>query len=183
MLYSPERNSLADMAPTGIALTEIIILASGGYSGKRHTLQGVKDANGSSMGRGHHTLHTLSTYVLRGVLLLSCLAGFGSFSAHAQSAGKWDKRGAAAEARQDYDTALDDYHHALLKKPTEILYKSHYERMRFLASVGHIDRGRVLRQSGDLNGAFAEFTRASQIDPGNQTAQQELEQLQKQMLP
>jgi general secretion pathway protein D len=101
-------------------------------------------------------------------------------SAHAQSAAKWDKRGAQAEARQDYDAALDDYHHALIKKPTEILYKSHYERMVFLASVGHIDRGRVLRQSGDFTGAFNEFTRASEIDPGNQTAQQELELLRKQ---
>jgi general secretion pathway protein D len=113
-------------------------------------------------------------------VLLSCLTGFGAIAAHAQSAAKWDKRGAQAEARQDYDAALEDYHQALVKKPTEILYKSHYERMRFLASVGHIDRGRVLRQSGDYTGAFNEFTRASEIDPGNQTAQQELELLRKQ---
>jgi len=41
-----------------------------------------------------------------------------------------------------------------------------------------VDRGRVLKQSGDIAGAFTEFTRAFQIDPGNQTAQQEIEQLQ-----
>jgi general secretion pathway protein D len=132
------------------------------------------------MGSGHTLARKSSAVVLRAFVLLSCLAGFGSIAAHAQSAAKWDKRGAQAEARQDYDVALDDYHHALLKKPAEILYKSHYERMVFLASVGHIDRGRVLRQSGDFTGAFNEFTRAAEIDPGNQTAQQELELLRKQ---
>jgi general secretion pathway protein D len=179
MLYSPERNSLAGTAPTGNVFPGIA-LETDVDSGTRHTLQGVKDANGSSMDRGHKSSTQSSTLVLRAIFFLSCLAGFGSITAHAQSAAKWDKRGAQAEARQDYDTALDAYHHALVKKPTEILYKSHYERMVFLASVGHIDRGRVLRQSGDFNGAFAEFTKATEIDPGNQTAQQELELLRKQ---
>jgi general secretion pathway protein D len=183
MVYSPERNSLAGTAPTGNALTEVT-LEIGVYSGRRHTLQGVKDANGSNMGRGRQSINRsiagASALVLRALILLSCLAGFGSIAVQAQSAAKWDKRGAAAEARQDYDTALDAYHHALAKKPSEILYKSHYERMVFLAAVSHIDRGRVLRQSGDFNGAFAEFTRATEIDPGNQTAQQELELLRKQ---
>jgi general secretion pathway protein D len=132
------------------------------------------------MGRGQTFITKSSAVVLRALVVLFCLAGFGAIAAHAQSAAKWDKRGAAAEARQDYDAALDAYHHALLKKPTEILYKSHYERMVFLASVGHIDRGRVLRQSGDFTGAFSEFTKAAEIDPGNQTAQQELELLRKQ---
>jgi general secretion pathway protein D len=135
------------------------------------------------MGRGHKSNSKLSSFALRALLLLSCLTGFSALTAHAQSAAKWDKRGQAAEARQDYDTALEAYHQALTKKPTEILYKSHYERMVFLASVGHIDRGRVLRQSGDYNGALAEFTRAAQIDPGNQTAQQEIELLEKQTGP
>jgi general secretion pathway protein D len=183
MVYSPERNSLAGTAPTGNVLPEIT-LETVVYSGRRPTLQGVKDANGSNMGRGNQSIirstTNFSSFVLRAALLLSCLAGFGVTAAHAQSAAKWDKRGAAAEARQEYDVALDAYHHALEKKPTEILYKSHYERMVFLASVGHIDRGRVLRQSGDFTGAFNEFTRAAEIDPGNQTAQQELELLRKQ---
>jgi general secretion pathway protein D len=179
MVYSPERNSLAGTAPTGNVLDEIT-LETDVHSGRRHTLQGVKDANGSSMGRGQTFITRSSAVVVRALVVLLCLAGVGAIAAHAQSAAKWDKRGAAAEARQDYDAALDDYHHALVKKPTEILYKSHYERMVFLASVGHIDRGRVLRQSGDFTGAFNEFTKASEIDPGNQTAQQELELLRKQ---
>jgi general secretion pathway protein D len=177
MVYSPERNRLAGTAPTGSVLPKKI-MGAGVHSGRRHTLQGVKDENGSSMGRGHTLISKLSVLVLRTFLVLSCLAGFGTVAAHAQSAAKWDKRGAAAEARQDYDTALEDYHQALTKKPTDLGYKAHYEHIKFLAAVSHIDRGRVLRQSGDINGAFNEFTRAAEIDPSNQVAQQELQLIQ-----
>ena len=106
VLYSPERNSLAGTAPTGNVLTEID-LETDVYSGRGHTLQGVKDANGSNMGRGRESINRsisrASLLVLRTLIILSCLAGFGSIAAHAQSAAKWDKRGAAAEARQDDD--------------------------------------------------------------------------------
>jgi general secretion pathway protein D len=52
--------------------------------------------------------------------------------------------------------------------------------MRFQASVAHVDRGRVLRQNGDINGALAEYSHALQIDPGNQAAQQEIDSIQAQ---
>lgn len=48
---------------------------------------------------------------------------------------------------------------------------------RFQAAVSHVDRGRILHQSGDLQGASNEFSRAIAIDGGNQTAQQELDQV------
>ena len=43
-----------------------------------------------------------------------------------------------------------------------------------------MDRGRVLRQSGDLAGALNQFTRALQIDPGNEAAAQEIKITQRQ---
>jgi len=95
--------------------------------------------------------------------------------AHAQSAAGWSKRGANAEAREDYDAAFEDYRQAHLKKPKDLRYKTHYERLRFQAANLHVDRGRVLRQSGDVGGAVNEFARALQIDPGNQAAAQELQ--------
>lgn len=95
--------------------------------------------------------------------------------AHAQSAGKWDKRGQNAEARQDYDTAFEDYRQAHLKKPADLRYRERFERLRYQAAALHVDRGRVLRQSGDFPGAINEFARALQIDPGNQAAAQELQ--------
>jgi general secretion pathway protein D len=101
--------------------------------------------------------------------------------AHAQSASKWNKKGVDAEAHQDWDAAYEDYRQANLKKPKDLRYKAHLENMRFQAAVSHVDRGRVLRQNGDLNGALNEFTRALQIDSGNQSAQQEIDQVQKEL--
>jgi general secretion pathway protein D len=176
MLYSPERNSLAGTAPTGSVLPNSSI-GAGVYSGKRHTFFGVKDANGSSMGRGNRRISKLSTYAFWAILL-SCLAGATPVAAHAQSASSWSKKGQDAETRQDYDGAYEDYRQAVLKAPKDLRYKAHFERMKFQASVSHVDRGRVLKQSGDIGGAVNEFTRALEIDPANQTAQQELEIIQ-----
>jgi general secretion pathway protein D len=94
---------------------------------------------------------------------------------HAQSASAWNKKGEQAEAREDFDAAFEAYRQAHLKKPADMRYKAHYERLRFQAANQHIDRGRVLRQSGDTGGAINEFARALQIDPGNQAAAQELQ--------
>jgi general secretion pathway protein D len=106
--------------------------------------------------------------MLLGVLLLSGVA-------QAQSAGSWNKKGQKAEARQDYDAAFEAFRQAHLKKPADLRYRTRYERMRFEAANMHVDRGRVLRQSGDVAGAVNEFARALQIDPGNQVAAQELQ--------
>ncbi|HEY0162198.1 MAG TPA: cohesin domain-containing protein [Edaphobacter sp.] len=113
--------------------------------------------------------------------LLVVMILLGGTMARAQSAKTWDKRGQDAEARHDYDTAYEDYLKALQKKPQDVRFKAHLELMRFQAAVSHVDRGRVLRQNGDLQGASAEFTRALSIDPGNQTAQQELDQVTKEI--
>ena len=182
MLYSPERSSLAGTAETGSALSPII-LPAGVHSGRSHTPLGVKDGNGSSMGRGYKSIDKLSAFSPRAfsLLLLCGLAAFGSATAHAQSAKTWDKRGQAAESHQDFDTAYEDFKHATQKAPNDLRFKEHYERARFQAAVAHVDQGRVLRQSGDLNGALAQFNRALQIDGGNQTAQQEIDQIQKQV--
>src|SRR5580704_668004 len=112
MLYSPERSSLAGTAPTGSVLLQIIILPAGVHSGKSHTLQGEKDENGSSMGRGYKSIGTLKALLLRTspLLLLCSLAATRPAMAQGQapetkaekgSAKSWDKKGQAAEAHQD----------------------------------------------------------------------------------
>jgi general secretion pathway protein D len=111
---------------------------------------------------------TLLLLVALGIITLSAI------SAHAQSAAKWDKRGHDAEARADFDAAFEAYRQAHLLKIHDLRYQTRYERMRFQDSNAHLDRGRVLRQSGDLGGAITEFSRALQIDKGNQSAAQEL---------
>ena len=171
MLYSPERNSLTGTAPTG----NVRPTQTGVCSGKRHTFHGIKDENGSSMGRGKRRISKLAIGAVQVLLLLSCVAGI---TAHAQSASSWNKKGETAEAHQDWDNAYEAYRQANLKSPKDLRYKARLERTRFQASVSHVDRGRVLRQNGDYVGALNEFTRALQIDPGNQTASQEIDQVQ-----
>ncbi len=111
------------------------------------------------------------------------VAAFCAPSAHAQSAAAWNKRGQAAEIREDYDTAYEDYRQAHEKRPSDLRYTAHLDRMRFLAATQHIDRGRVLRQSGDYAGAITQFMRAAEIDKSNQAAQQEIERTQREQPP
>jgi general secretion pathway protein D len=117
--------------------------------------------------------------VLALTLGLLVMAGASGVAAHAQSASSWDKKGQTAEAREDFDAAYEAFRQAHLKKPKDLRYKTRYERLRFEAANMHVDRGRVLRQSGDLDGAINEFARALQIDPGNQAAAQEMSITQK----
>ncbi len=118
-------------------------------------------------------------------LALGCLmvGGVAVPAAHGQSAAAWSKRGADAEVREDYDTAYEDYKQAHAKKTKDLRYMAHFERMRFLAATQHIDRGRILRQSGDYAGAITQFMRAAEIDPSNQAAQQEIERTQRDQPP
>ncbi|MEO6909627.1 MAG: cohesin domain-containing protein [Edaphobacter sp.] len=133
------------------------------------------------MARGKTSIIKLPAFALHALplLLVVCsVAAFTPVAAHAQSAKTWDKRGQQAETRKDYDAAYEAYRQATLKSPKDLRYKAPLERMRFQAAVSHVDRGRVLLQSGDNNGALNEFTRALEIDPSNQTAQQEIDLLQ-----
>ncbi len=176
MVYSPKRKGLEGEAGTGSVVPNFDQRAD--VSIPERPTQ--KDADGSSMGCGKRTIgKALAAFmkVFPVVLVAGIFAVSAAPRACAQSASKWDKRGQIAEAHQDYETAMNDYHQAMLKKPNDIRYRGRYERMRFLAGVSHVDRGRVLRQSGDYNGALAEFRRAVEIDPSNQAAQQELDRM------
>jgi len=115
-----------------------------------------------------------------GMLLFS---GVAVSSAHGQSASSWNKKGQQAAARDDYDAAFEDFRQAHLLKPNDLQYRTNYESTRFKAANMHVDRGRVLRQSGDVDGAINEFARALQIDPGNQSAAQELQVMEKRSAP
>ncbi len=139
------------------------------------------------MSRGFSSFFTFSSDTRKLSLRLApvallCFAA-GPVAVHAQSSGAFNKRGQAAEVREDYDTAYEAYKSAVQKSPKNLAYKAHFERMRFLAAVQHIDRGRVLRQNGDYTGAIQQFIRAAQIDASNQAAQQEIEITQREQPP
>jgi general secretion pathway protein D len=140
---------------------------------------GVKEAQTIGMTRGFSSLTSRIPPSARRTFfaaLFILIAGLASTtSVRAQSASTWNKRGQAAELREDYDTAYEDYTKAHKKSPGDMRYQTRVDRMRFQAAAQHVDRGRVLRQSGDLAGALNQFTRALQIDPGNESAQQEIQ--------
>jgi general secretion pathway protein D len=83
-------------------------------------------------------------------------------------------KGQQAEARQDYFAAYDAYKAAYDKKPTELHYRTAFERMRFQAAAVHVHKGQQLRESGDLQRALAEFQTAAQIDSSSFIARQEI---------
>ena len=190
MVYSPEPKALARTEVTG----DFARFRSGltGWVGGRNEgpVGRAQKANRFSMSLGFQSrLPEISATASAGMnvnrvggwwlgvspamaLALCCVSSTGL--AHAQSAGGWDKRGAKAELREDFDEAYEDFKHAREKSPKDLRYKAHLERMRFAAAAQHVDRGRVLRQSGDFSGALTNFLRAAEIDPANQTAQQEI---------
>jgi len=91
----------------------------------------------SSSRIGREPSHLTQSF-LRAVAVAVLLAfGLACAPAKAQSAGTWNKRGVQAESREDFDAAFEAYRQAHLKKPDDLRYKTHYERLRFQANVWH----------------------------------------------
>jgi general secretion pathway protein D len=81
--------------------------------------------------------------------------------------------GRKAEAIQDYDTALVQYHRAALANPSDAEYKLREMHMRYVAASFHMEQGRTAVQKGDLRLALSEFEKAETIDPSNMAAEQQ----------
>jgi general secretion pathway protein D len=82
-------------------------------------------------------------------------------------------QGRDAEARQDYETAYQDYSQAYKLKPTDVRYRAAATRSQFLAASSHVHRGQILRDAGKLPEALAEFQKAVAIDSSSFIAVQE----------
>jgi general secretion pathway protein D len=113
------------------------------------------------------------------MILLAATAGLGLPCARAfgESANSDFKQGQAAEAREDYDTAFEDFQKAFNKDPRDARFKIALSRVRVTASSVHVTRGRKLAQAGDSQAALGEFLHAAEIDPSNEAAQQEIARL------
>jgi len=117
--------------------------------------------------------------LLPAILALLVLSSFAAPALRAESASSMFKHAEAAEAREDYDTALDLYQKALAKSPNDLAYKTALYRVRVNASGLHMTKGRKLLTAGDDQGALAEFIHAAEIDPSNEAAQQEIAKIRK----
>ena len=102
------------------------------------------------------------------MLNLGCIAVYG------ESANHYFKQGEAAEAAGDYDTAFQNYQKAYSMSPTDVRFRAAYYRVRLTDSSMHVTKGRNLLAGGDEQGALVELLRATDIDPSNEAALQEL---------
>jgi general secretion pathway protein D len=112
---------------------------------------------------------------LTGILALLLLVA--TLPAVASSSDKQAKalyqQGKAAEAREDYITAYNDYHQAWQLKPTDLTYRTAAEYVRFLAAASYVHQGEILMSAGKLQEALTAFEQATAIDPSSFIAQQQ----------
>src|SRR5580698_8569335 len=73
---------------------------------------------------------------------------------------KYLKLARQAEARKDYELALDYYQKALDLDPADPSYEVGVRRMRFQAGQVHVNKGQHFREAGQLEQAQAEFQKA-----------------------
>src|SRR6185437_3350536 len=106
-----------------------------------------------------------------GIFSLLCA---GSATVSAQSASTFYKRAQAAEAREDIDAAFQDYQKAFSMSPKNESFRASFYRLRFTDAAMHVTKGRNLLAAGNEEGALTELLRASEIDPSNEAAQQEI---------
>ncbi len=93
---------------------------------------------------------------------------------HADQAGNAFKQGERFEQQNKHDDAFQAYKQAYDLKPRNAKYMAAYTRLRFYAGSEHIHAGLLLRDSGKLEEALAQFQKAVEIDRTNFLAQQEL---------
>lgn len=116
-------------------------------------------------------------------LLLCCLLLLSPMPASAKNR-KGDgfvKDGQLAEAKGDYEKALELFEKALAEDPRDSQYRILVNRMRFQAAQKIVDRGEKLRNEGKLEEALALFQKAFALDPASTIAEQRMRQTYEQM--
>jgi general secretion pathway protein D len=84
------------------------------------------------------------------------------------------KLGMKAEAKQDYDAALNYYEQAVEEDSREPAYTIASQRMRIKCNDQHLTQGRQLQKAQKLNEALVQFRKALLADPSSQVALQEI---------
>src|SRR5271167_304339 len=92
------------------------------------------------------------------------------------------EKGKAAEAREDYIEAYNDYHQAWQLKPTDLRYRTAAEFVRFLAAASYVHEGEILVTAGKLQEALTDFEQALAIDPSSFIAQQQANKVRQMLL-
>jgi general secretion pathway protein D len=111
------------------------------------------------------------------VFLLLILLVSGLYAKN-RKADKLLKDGIAAEAKGDWDKALDLYEKAVDLDPSDIAYLVPMRKARFEAGQAHVKAGQKLRMDGRLEEAVQEFQKALVADPSSAIALQEVKRIQ-----
>jgi general secretion pathway protein D len=111
--------------------------------------------------------------------VLLCVASHKAEARNQDSAKKLYDAGQLAEAKDDVITAYADYLQAFKKDPKDLRYKTAWQRTRFAAAAAHVSRGEKLRQQGDNTEALTEFVHALDIDPSNDVAREDIQEIRK----
>jgi general secretion pathway protein D len=109
------------------------------------------------------------------ILMLAIIAG--GLTAKDKSL-KLFKDGQAAEAKEDWDKALELYLQAMDEKPNDTVLMIAMRRVRFQAGAKHVTAGQKLRLDGKVEEAMSEFQKALIADPSSSIAIQELKRTQ-----
>jgi general secretion pathway protein D len=115
------------------------------------------------------------------ISVLLCVASHRAEARKQDSAKTLYDSGQLAEAKDDVIAAYEDYAQAFKKDPKDLRYKTAWQRTRFPAAAAHVSRGEKLRQQGDNSGALTEFVHALDIDPSNEVAQQDIQEIRKKL--
>src|SRR5580658_4042936 len=119
--------------------------------------------------------------VLASLGVLLCAAYHKGEARNQDSTKKLYDAGQLAEAKDDVITAYEDYLQAFKKDPKDLRYKTAWQRTRFGAAAAHVSRGEQLRQQGDNSEALTEFVHALDIDPSNEVARQDIQEIRKKL--
>ncbi len=106
--------------------------------------------------------------------ILSIIVVALSLPAYADKGKDAYNKGVKAQRQQNFDAAYGFYKEAHTLTPGNPKYMAAYLHMRFDVANEHVHTGQILRSTGSLTEALAEFQRAVEIDTSSFIAQQEL---------
>ncbi len=120
----------------------------------------------------------IQQYLRAATVLLLALALIAGVLTAKEKSDKLFKDAQAAEAREDWDKALDLYLKALDQKPNDPMYMIGMRRARFQSGAKHVKQGQKLRTDGKLQESMGEFQKALIADPSSTIATQEIKRTQ-----
>jgi len=108
------------------------------------------------------------------LLTAAMLAPVTPLEAKTRKGDRFLRDGRVAEAKRDWDAALENYEKALSEDPADVSYQMATQKARFQAGQAHVDKGLRVRAEGKLGDALLEFEKAWAINPSSTVAEQEI---------